>query len=81
MPRMVLEAVFEPPGGPLRIMTTHLEYYATGQRAAQIETLRALQVEAAGHGAGARPSNQQGRTFEPRPRDGEPTASAHGELL
>ncbi len=70
MPRMVLEAVIEPPGGPVRIMTTHLEYYAPGQRAAQIEALRALQVEAAGHAASARHTHQQGRPFEHRPRDG-----------
>jgi endonuclease/exonuclease/phosphatase family metal-dependent hydrolase len=70
MPRMALEAVFETPSGPLRVVTTHLEYYAAGQRAAQVEALRALQAEAAGHAANATPANQAGRPFEPRPRDG-----------
>ena len=28
MPRMLLEAVVETPFGPLRVMTTHLEYYS-----------------------------------------------------
>lgn len=70
MPRMALEAVFETASGPVRLVTTHLEYYAAGQRAAQIEALRALQVEASGHASNARPANQAGRPFEPRPRDG-----------
>jgi hypothetical protein len=30
------------PGGALRVVTTHLEYYSALQRAAQIETLRAI---------------------------------------
>ena len=30
------------PFGPLRVMTTHLEYYSQAQRAAQVEALRAL---------------------------------------
>jgi len=70
MPRMALEAVFDVDSGPVRIVTTHLEYYAAGQRAAQVEALRALQVEAAGHAFGARPANQAGRPFEPRGREG-----------
>ncbi|RYY72778.1 MAG: endonuclease [Comamonadaceae bacterium] len=70
MPRMALEAVFETATGPVRIMTTHLEYYAAGQRAAQVEALRAMQAEAAGHASNARPANQKGSPFEPRPRDG-----------
>jgi endonuclease/exonuclease/phosphatase family metal-dependent hydrolase len=69
MPRMALEVVIEPPGGPVRVMTTHLEFYAAGQRAAQIEALRALQLEAAGHASSAKPERQQGRTYEFRPRD------------
>jgi endonuclease/exonuclease/phosphatase family metal-dependent hydrolase len=70
MPRMALEAVFDTPTGPVRVVTTHLEYYAPGQRAAQVEALRDLQAEAAGHASSARPANQAGRPFEPRPRDG-----------
>ena len=56
--------------GPRACVTTHLEYYAAGQRAAQVEALRALQVEAAGHASNARSTNQAGRPFEPRARDG-----------
>jgi endonuclease/exonuclease/phosphatase family metal-dependent hydrolase len=47
MPRMctvvtVLDAAF----GPLRIMTTHLEYYSKRQRMAQAQAVRGLHVEA-----------------------------------
>lgn len=45
MPRAALEAVIEAPFGPLRVLTTHLEYYSSGHRAAQIERLRELHAE------------------------------------
>lgn len=48
MPRMLLDAVVEAPFGPLRIMTTHLEYYSATQRAAQVEALRDHHAEACG---------------------------------
>lgn len=70
MPRIALEAVIEAPWGPLRVVTTHLEYYSPLQRAAQIERLRELHAEACGH-ASAEPSVRQDsgpfRHF-PRPR-------------
>jgi endonuclease/exonuclease/phosphatase family metal-dependent hydrolase len=59
MPRMALEAVIDTDAGPLRIITTHLEFYSETQRMAQIETLRDLHVEACGHAA--RPAAQEGR--------------------
>src|SRR5918992_2017946 len=46
MPRAVVEVVVEAPFGPLRVMTTHLEYYSKAHRAAQIERLGELHVEA-----------------------------------
>jgi len=42
MARAALEVVIDAPGGPLRVVTTHLEYYSTTQRAAQIAALRAI---------------------------------------
>ena len=42
MPRTAVEAVVEAPSGPLRIVTTHLEYYSGAHRAAQIERLRQI---------------------------------------
>lgn len=45
MPRIAIEAVIQAPFGPLRVITTHLEYYSSGHRAAQIERLRDLHAE------------------------------------
>src|SRR5262245_4792438 len=49
MQRLALEVVIAGARGPLRVTTTHLEYYSAKQRAAQIERLRELQAEAASH--------------------------------
>jgi endonuclease/exonuclease/phosphatase family metal-dependent hydrolase len=46
MQRQAIEAVVETGSGPLRVMTTHLEYYSVRHRMAQIVRLRALQEEA-----------------------------------
>ncbi|HEY0878631.1 MAG TPA: endonuclease/exonuclease/phosphatase family protein [Zeimonas sp.] len=54
MPRMLVEATIEAPFGPLRVMTTHLEYYSDVQRAAQVEALRARHAEACGHARAGR---------------------------
>jgi endonuclease/exonuclease/phosphatase family metal-dependent hydrolase len=51
MPRVALEAVVETAFGPLRVVTTHLEYYSGTQRAAQIARLRELQAQAVLHAA------------------------------
>jgi endonuclease/exonuclease/phosphatase family metal-dependent hydrolase len=40
MPRLLLEAVVEPPSGPLRVMTTHLEYSSDILREAQVQGIR-----------------------------------------
>jgi len=45
MPRAALEAVIDAPFGALRVITTHLEYYSSSHRAAQIERLRELHSE------------------------------------
>ena len=42
MPRIALEAVILDPAGAVRVTTTHLEYYSSGHRTAQIERLREL---------------------------------------
>ena len=46
MPRVAIEVVVEGPSGPLRITTTHLEYYSAVQRMAQARRLRELHDEA-----------------------------------
>jgi endonuclease/exonuclease/phosphatase family metal-dependent hydrolase len=40
MPRLLIEAVVETPSGPLRVMTTHLEYSSDRLRRAQVEGIR-----------------------------------------
>ncbi|MEO8719393.1 MAG: endonuclease/exonuclease/phosphatase family protein [Burkholderiales bacterium] len=68
MPRVAIEAAVEAPWGPVRVMTTHLEYYSQRQRAAQIERLLALDAEALAQ-AKARPSaRDDGGPFQPLPR-------------
>jgi endonuclease/exonuclease/phosphatase family metal-dependent hydrolase len=42
MPRGLIEAVLSTPSGPLRIMTTHLEYSHIDLRAPQVEAIRAI---------------------------------------
>ncbi len=49
MPRVLVEALIDTPFGPLRVMTTHLEYYSATQRAAQVEAVRARHAEMCGH--------------------------------
>jgi endonuclease/exonuclease/phosphatase family metal-dependent hydrolase len=67
MQRAAIEVVLEAPSGPLRVTTTHLEYYSAKQRAAQVDALRELQVEAAGHAAAPQPG-KEGGPFQPVPR-------------
>jgi endonuclease/exonuclease/phosphatase family metal-dependent hydrolase len=52
MPRAALEAVSQAPFGPVRVTTTHLEYYSSGHRAAQLERLRELHCETNSETAG-----------------------------
>lgn len=42
MPRTAVEAVLDAPFGPLRVVTTHLEYYSAAHRAVQVERLRQI---------------------------------------
>jgi len=67
MQRSAIEVVLETPSGPLRVTTTHLEYYSAKQRAAQVEELLRLQGEAAAHAAEPQPG-KEGGPFQPLPR-------------
>jgi endonuclease/exonuclease/phosphatase family metal-dependent hydrolase len=67
MQRAAIEVVLDAPSGPLRVTTTHLEYYSARQRGAQVEALRELQAEAAGHAATPQPG-KEGGPFQPIPR-------------
>jgi endonuclease/exonuclease/phosphatase family metal-dependent hydrolase len=68
MQRVAIEAVIEAAGGPLRIITTHLEYYSVQQRPAQVDHLRALHREACGHQADRGQPRHRGSPFEARLR-------------
>ena len=68
MPRVAIEAVIDAPWGPVSVTTTHLEYYSTKQRAAQVARLRELHAEAVGHSK-TRPSPRyDSGPFHPFPR-------------
>ena len=68
MQRVAVETVLRSPWGPLRITTTHLAYYSSIQRAAQVERLRGLQAEAARHAQDLAHPHKEGRPFETLPR-------------
>jgi endonuclease/exonuclease/phosphatase family metal-dependent hydrolase len=76
MQRVALEVVIAGARGPLRVTTTHLEYYSGRQRAVQVERLRELQAEAAAHADDPAFPAKAGGPFEaqPRPRSGILTA-------
>ena len=48
MPRVAIETVVQAPFGPVRVTTTHLEYYSGRQRMAQARRLRELHDEGCG---------------------------------
>jgi len=68
MPRVAIEAVIEAPWGPVRVTTTHLEYYSGAQRAAQVERLRELHAEACAHSRAEPSGRNDSGPFEPMPR-------------
>jgi len=51
MQRAAVEAVLGAPGGAVRVLVTHLEFYSSAQRLAQVDALQRLQQEAASHAA------------------------------
>lgn len=59
MQRVALEAVLDTPGGALRVLVTHLEFYSLRQRLAQVDELRRLQQEAADHAAHPAPAENE----------------------
>ena len=68
MQRVALEVVVAGARAPLRITTTHLEWYSAKQRAAQVERLRELHAEAASHAADQPVAAKEGGPFEARAR-------------
>ncbi|RLJ61655.1 endonuclease/exonuclease/phosphatase family protein [Sulfurisoma sediminicola] len=68
MQRVAVEAVIDAPFGPLRVVTTHLEYYSALQRAAQVEFLRDLQATAHRHAVAPRSNAETDPPFAVLPR-------------
>jgi endonuclease/exonuclease/phosphatase family metal-dependent hydrolase len=68
MQRCALEAVLQTKTRLIRVTTTHLEYYSKKQRAAQVERLRELHAEAAGHDRDQERPEKAGSPFEVHPR-------------
>ena len=65
MPRMcTVVTVRDPVLGPVRIMTTHLEYYSKLQRMAQAQALRAIHIEACEQAAAPPQLSQDGSPFQ-----------------
>lgn len=69
MPRAAVECTLAAPMGPLRVTTTHLEYYSDVQRRAQATRLRHLHDEACQRAAAPPPaSSDANATFDPTPQ-------------
>jgi len=64
MPRMCTVATVLSPLGPLRIMTTHLEFYSTQQRLAQTRALVSLHTQACTHAAHPPLADESGEPFQ-----------------
>ncbi|HEX3096246.1 MAG TPA: endonuclease/exonuclease/phosphatase family protein [Usitatibacter sp.] len=68
MPRVALEATLQAPMGPIRVTTTHLEYYSEVQRMAQAARLRELNAEACERAARPGPRKGEGGPFDSTPQ-------------
>jgi endonuclease/exonuclease/phosphatase family metal-dependent hydrolase len=68
MQRVCVEAVVQAPAGPLRVMTTHLEYYSALQRLAQVEALREIHRHGCAHARQPRSTKESDSTFAVLPR-------------
>jgi endonuclease/exonuclease/phosphatase family metal-dependent hydrolase len=69
MPRVLVEAVAMTPLGPIRIMTTHLEYSSATLRAAQVERIREAHRMAASRHARPRIAGPHTYQMTPASRD------------
>jgi endonuclease/exonuclease/phosphatase family metal-dependent hydrolase len=65
MPRIALEAVIGAPGGDVRVITTHLEWYSLVQRGAQVDELRRIYADGYAHARAAEVTmREDGGPFE-----------------
>jgi endonuclease/exonuclease/phosphatase family metal-dependent hydrolase len=68
MQRHALEAVIAAPSGPVRVVTTHLEYYSATHRMAQVAALRSLQEGVAARAALGEARGAEAGPYETLPR-------------
>jgi endonuclease/exonuclease/phosphatase family metal-dependent hydrolase len=68
MPRVAIEATLKLPLGPVRVTTTHLEYYSDVMRTAQAARLRDLHDEACGRALLPGFPTAEGGPFDPPPQ-------------
>jgi endonuclease/exonuclease/phosphatase family metal-dependent hydrolase len=68
MPRIAVEAVVEAAFGPVRVITTHLEYFSLLKRSAQVEALRAIYAEGFGYARDPRVTTDDGGPYQTLPR-------------
>ncbi len=68
MQRLALETVIAAPFGPLRVITTQLEFYSAAHRMAQVEGIRALHGEAASRAAAPDAPDKSEGTYRTIPR-------------
>ncbi|MBI3528159.1 MAG: endonuclease/exonuclease/phosphatase family protein [Betaproteobacteria bacterium] len=78
MQRSAIEVVVQAPRGPVRVTTTHLEYYSSIQCMAQVSALRALHQEACSHASAPRVRDDAGQPFQTLPRP--PSAILTGDF-
>ncbi|MCP5242371.1 MAG: endonuclease/exonuclease/phosphatase family protein [Burkholderiales bacterium] len=71
MQRTLIEIVVTTAFGPVRVLTTHLEYYSQRQREVQIEAIRRLHVEAHASISRVPKSAEQNGPFDGCPRPAE----------
>ena len=65
MPRIAVEAVIGAPGGDVRVITTHLEWYSVVQRTAQVDALRRIYADGYAHARAAEVTmGEDGGPFE-----------------
>ncbi|NPC54585.1 endonuclease/exonuclease/phosphatase family protein [Caenimonas soli] len=67
MQRVAIEATLDTPLGPLRVTTTHLEYYSPRQRDAQIDRLRELHRDSVARSHMSQPGDASHGPFEAMP--------------
>jgi endonuclease/exonuclease/phosphatase family metal-dependent hydrolase len=64
MPRMCTSVTVLSPLGPLRVMTTHLEFYSTRQRLVQAQALVDIHAQACAHAAHPPQADETGMPFQ-----------------